>query len=96
MKPQQRATVWDKPNGQVGMFEELEHDWRDEWTGMPEYDHEQLAPWHTVYVHVVDAAGLQAFADLVEQTVNPTTKSIWYPPQGDRADLMRLRYVDES
>lgn len=50
-----------------------------EWDGMPEFQHEDKTAYQTVAVHFKDQAAVDAFAELVGQTVTPQTRFLWYP-----------------
>jgi len=50
-----------------------------EWTGMPEFESNDLTPWKTLKVHFEKISDREAFGKLVGQTVTDETRSIWYP-----------------
>lgn len=54
-------------------------DWSKDWKGMPSFHQENLTPQQTIMVHFKNDAARKAFATLVQQTITPDTKSIWYP-----------------
>lgn len=58
---------------------EHEPDWKDTWAGMPDYSHEKLEPWQSIYVHFKTVADRESFAKLVGQRISSTTKFIWHP-----------------
>lgn len=79
---------------QAALFD-LEEPWRAEWHGMPEFIQEDLAAKFQVLVSFESEMDLAAFAKLVQQTITPNTRSIWYP----EAEIMRIvdkRYAVES
>lgn len=49
------------------------------WKGMPEFSHDDLGAWKTVYVHFKTEEDYKAFARRVKQKLTPDTRSIWYP-----------------
>jgi ParB family transcriptional regulator, chromosome partitioning protein len=49
------------------------------WDGMPEFEHEDQNSKHKVIVHFASTEDMNAFAELVEQTITEKTRSIWYP-----------------
>lgn len=86
--------VIDKRQLTFGYISEIREQWRDEWQDMPEFEHEDLTPYRTVYVHFESEEDIQSFAKLVDQKVFDTTKFIWYP----KVKIWRYmdkRYVDE-
>ena len=66
---------------QEGLFEEGEvaPDWKDTWQGMPDYRHEKLEPWQSLYVHFKTAADRESFGALIGQRLTGSTKFIWHP-----------------
>lgn len=72
---------------------ELPPRWKNEWVGMPEFVQEDLTPFKTLYVHFETRADMEAFSRLVEQTVNLTTRSIWYP-KAEIGHFINKRWVD--
>jgi len=81
-------------NGQGKLFD-VQPDWKDQWVGMPEYDHRNLEPWRSIKVHFRNEDDWQAFSRLVEQRLPIGQNSIWYPKAeiGHYADK---RYATES
>lgn len=68
----------------------------DEWTGMPEFENETINAYHSIKVHFNNAEDLQAFAELVQQTVTDKTTYIYYPKQ-QKEDLKQYTvFADES
>jgi len=80
---------------QPALFEEFCLDWKKHWVGMPEYELENLQSWKSVIVHFECEDDLDAFAELMEQKVYTTTKSLWYP-KADSVTMKYRRYCDES
>jgi hypothetical protein len=58
---------------------EIKPKWVEIWQGMPEYEHEDLKPFKTVYVHFRNRADQNKFAELIEQKVGEKTQFVWYP-----------------
>jgi len=52
-----------------------------QWSGMPEYEHEDLTPYHTVHVHFTCDEDIAAFAELMKQRCDNRTKYLWHPRQ---------------
>lgn len=63
---------------QPALFE-VEPDWKEHWQGMPDYSHEDLQPWQSIYVHFQTQKDREDFARLVGQTLHAKTKFIWHP-----------------
>ena len=68
---------------------DIPKDWEKLWKGMPAYNHQDLDPWQSVLVHFKSPADRRAFAELVQQQINPDTKFIWYPK------LVRRSMIDK-
>jgi len=54
------------------------------WKGMPDFEHEDIGSWKQLIVHFDTKDDLEAFARLINQTLTPQTKSVWYPERPDR------------
>lgn len=67
----------------------------DLWKGMPDFDQEDQESWKAIKVHFANQDDYQAFARLVNQTLTPDTKSMWYPYKA-KEDLKQYRIEDES
>jgi len=81
-------------------FEEinLDEDWKKEWQGMPEYSHEDLAPWRTIYVHFRNRQDLEAFEKQIGQKIIQYAGgpgSVWYP-ELEIGHYANKRYINES
>lgn len=74
--------------------------WNEEWQNMPEYISRSLKPFHELIVRFSNEDDLKKFAELMEQNVNKSTKSIWYPKMivsiDSRSIKNEVRYVDET
>lgn len=73
-------------------FDGIESPWVVEWVGMPEFVQEDLTPRYSVIVHFESDEDMAAFAKLVEQTVTPNTRSLWYP-EAEIGHMMDKRYA---
>lgn len=71
--------------------EEIEP-WRQHWAGMPEFIQEDLSPWKTLLVHFASPGDLQAFSELIDQTLTNRTQSVWYPP-AEIGHMANKRYI---
>lgn len=69
-------------------------DFAEEWQGMPEFENEDSA-YRTIYVHFKSQADVDAFAELVGQTITEETKYIWYP-KTERRNLKHLGYAADE
>jgi hypothetical protein len=78
-------------NGQIPLINIGEW-WEEHWKQMPEFVQEDLEPWATVYVHFERREDMEAFAKLVGQRVDLSTKSIWYP-EANIDSYKKRRYV---
>ena len=69
--------------------------WKDEWQDMPEFKMKDLTSEHSIIVHFENEKDLRDFAELVDQNIYTTTKSIWYPKLKIER-FMNKRYIDEE
>ncbi len=68
----------------------------DEWQGMPEFHQENaFGAIAAVKVHFATLEDIEAFAQLVQQTVTDKTRFLWYPKQ-EKMNLLKLVAHDES
>jgi hypothetical protein len=51
------------------------------WQGMPEFEQNDVRPFHSVILHFKTEEDMKAFAELTQNTINKTTKYIYYPKQ---------------
>ena len=58
---------------------------RQEWLGMPAFEHEDLTSVQSVRVHFKTREDAQAFAELIGQKITDKTRSLWYP----KAEIIR-------
>lgn len=74
--------------------------WHGEWQDMPEFVQDLQKAYTEVLVRFTCAEDLQKFAALVEQHLNKSTKSIWFPKKVGKINAASfssdMRYVDES
>ena len=80
---------------EMPIIEPKKQAWEDEWKGMPEYIQERIEPFTEVKVMLNTKEDMEAFSKLINQTLTPKTKSVWYPKQ-ERGVHLDQRYVDES
>jgi len=76
-------------------FEGIEAPWIAEWRGMPEFVQEDLTPRYSVIVHFESDEDMERFSRLVEQTLTPNTRSIWYP-EAEIGHMVDKRHAPEG
>jgi len=86
-----------KKEKQSTLFGNLdEYDWwKKEWKDMPEFKMEDLTSEHSVIVHFENQEDMKEFAELIQQDIYTTTKSIWFPKLKIER-FMNKRYIDED
>lgn len=53
----------------------------EEWVDMPEYQHDDKTSAFSIKIHFANKEDLDAFSEIVNQTITEKTVSIWYPKQ---------------
>lgn len=66
-----------------------------EWVGMPEFEQDNINPYHTMQIHFMNADAIGEFSKLIDQIVTDKTRFIYYPKQ-EKLNLKPYRVVDES
>jgi hypothetical protein len=56
-----------------------ETDPADHWKDMPDFRQPDRGPFRTILVHFKDQAAVDAFAQLIAQSLTDKTKYVWYP-----------------
>ena len=84
----------DEQESLFGDLEQFEF-WRKEWKDMPEFKMEDLTPEFSIKVNFETIEDVKRFSRLVRQTINSTTKSIWFP-EVRITRFMNKRYIDEE
>ena len=51
-----------------------------EWSGMPNYEHEDQTAYRSLVVHFASQEHVDIFARLINQGIGQSMKSIWFPP----------------
>lgn len=74
---------------------ETEPGWSEHWGDMPEFVQEDLAPIKQVIVNFDSEKDMQAFAELVGQTITMRTQSIWYP-EAEIGHYANKRYAEKE
>ena len=65
------------------------------WDDMPEFDQPEKGQYALIRVRFRNEEDLRDFAELVDQNIYTTTKSIWYPKLKIER-FMNKRYIDEE
>ena len=87
------ATKKIKPVSDIFDFDDLESV-DVEWRGMPEYNQPNNTAFRQIVVEFDNDKEVEAFAELLEQSVTEKTKSLWYPPR-DKNIVVDLFWVAE-
>jgi len=66
-----------------------------EWKGMPEFSQEKDEPYAKIIVRFSCHEDLLEFGNMIDQKINPKTKSIWHPAL-DHGKNAGLRWVDDE
>ncbi len=83
----------DDKQKQGSLFGDTKFDnewWEEHWQDMPEFNQDDETPIKTIYIHFKTQKDIEAFAELVKQTITSETKSIWYPK------VVIERYIDKQ
>lgn len=65
-----------------------------EWDGMPAFEQEDKGSFRQIVVHFASQADVNAFADLIGQTLGEKTRSVWYP-EVEKTNMLDI-YADQS
>ena len=84
----------DEQESLFGDLEQFEF-WRKEWKDMPEFKMEDLTAEFSLKINFETIEDVKRFSRLVRQTINSTTKSIWFP-EVRITRFMNKRYIDEE
>ena len=74
---------------------DVEHDWRDHWKGMPEYENEAVTGFKRLIVNFDTEADYRDFETLIGQSLTEKTKSIRFPKK-PRQDMKSLRWIEDD
>lgn len=77
------------------LFPELLSDWEKEWQDMPEFVQNDEFAFRSIKIHFQNIEDIQKFAKLINQTIGPKTKYIWYPEVVNFPNR-HYRYIDEK
>jgi hypothetical protein len=66
-----------------------------EWSGMPEFEQDDVTAWRSIKVHFACQEDFDAFAALVGQPLGPHSKFMWYP-RAERESVRDMRVANEQ
>jgi hypothetical protein len=73
----------------------IDSSWKSEWKDMPEFIQDCVEPFQTIIMRFRSQEDVNAFSKLLDQTITPNTKSLWYPKLVQKSRKER-RYADGS
>lgn len=94
----EKNTIFDFMNlneDELAQVQDDDHDWKEHWVGMPEFDQEDNPPYKKIFMNFRSEDDYKAFAKLIGQNLTEKTKSIWYPKL-DIDDNMLKRWIEEE
>lgn len=71
------------------------NDVNKEWQDMPEFVQEDLTPYRVINVRFRNDEDVEEFAKLMEQTITPKQKALWFPFAEFRR-AAKFQYFDEK
>ena len=71
--------------------EELVEDEKEEWTGMPDFEHEDKTAFRSIKVNFNSQEHVDQFAEFIDQSLTEKTRSIWFP-KAEIETMMDKRY----
>ena len=71
--------------------------WEEEWKGMPEFEQENVGPYHSIQIHFRGEEDIAGFKGLIGQDFTDKAKSIWFPAlrADERNDNTATAYLDK-
>jgi hypothetical protein len=81
--------VWENQDDKNELDAELE------WSGMPEFNNDDLSPKRQLIISFRNEDDIKAFATLIKQKITEKTKSLWYPIAPHEKQFDKV-YTDES
>ena len=81
--------VWENQDDKNELNAELE------WSGMPEFNNDDLSPKRQIILSFKTDEDVQLFAKLINQELTTKTKSVWFPKVNDLVQKDKA-YSDES
>jgi hypothetical protein len=81
--------VWENQDDKNELDTELE------WSGMPEFNNDDLSPKRQIILSFKTDEDVQLFAKLINQELTTKTKSVWFPKVNDLVQKDKA-YSDES
>lgn len=74
--------------------DDAEVNYDEMWQGMPEFVQDDLTPYKSILIHFADEKDLNAFSQLIGQTLTEKTKYVWHP-KSEKANFTEEAYVSE-
>jgi len=68
----------------------------DEWLGMPEYQQADISADKQLTVNFAKPEDMEAFAQLIGQSITPKTRSIWFPEAEVAHTFAQGRYITDD
>ena len=84
-------TEWGFSEAELGF---RVHDLGAEWTGMPDFEQEDLSAQRQIIVSFANNEDVKEFSKLMNQNITPKTRSIWYPKA--ETESMTDRYYGDK
>jgi ParB-like chromosome segregation protein Spo0J len=84
-------TEWGFSEAELGF---RVHDLGAEWTGMPDFEQEDLSAQRQIIVSFANNEDVKEFSKLMNQSITPKTRSIWYPKA--ETESMTDRYYGDK
>jgi len=69
--------------------------WRKEWQNMPEFEIEDLGPFHTVMIHFENLEDVEKFGKLIGKKITKKTKYYWFSEREPKTGTSKI-YIDED
>ncbi len=82
---------WGFKGWEIGIPDGVDVD--AEWQAMPEFEQEDMSGAQSIHVHFATREDVNAFAELIGQTLTEETRAIWYP-MADKIDMISELYAD--
>ena len=73
----------------------LNGEWRKEWQNMPEFELEDMRPFHTVNIHFANLEDVEEFGKLIGQKITKKKKYYWYSKREPKQGTQKI-YIDED
>lgn len=88
--------IADSPESEEDAWKEHNYqNWREHWSGMPEFESVSIKPIRSLTVHFRTQEDIDKFQELFGIKLTGKTKSTWYPPREKDQNSLR-RWLDEG